>query len=667
MTTYNSSVSYKREGFATSFSGDQKFVNCVDPPSRPDNVTMYVSQASGSYSEILSSFAPHNYAGIPSTGVRNEMIFIPPTSGAASLPSIDGQLNTETGNSFQNSVSGDSKVISVHDGEQNFQCQGLSLSLGTKMSSVGSLPSFQYQYPNPNFSSFLSSHLPVSGKGTLCCEGDESEKGKELRNPEGLLSDFETQAFYNSQHSISHNELHSSMYQYEPTGFTNTSLKSKYIKAAQELLDEVINVQKALKRSDSNKEQNCHGTGLDDSKGTDGKSSSRSVTNSSPELSHAERQDLQNKKTKLLSMLEEVDRKYKQYYHQMQIVVSSFDMVGGRGAAKSYTALALQTISRHFRTLRDAISRQIQENRRSLGEQDTSSNCQGSIPRLRFIDHQLRQQRALQQFGAMRHAWRPQRGLPESSVSILRAWLFEHFLHPYPNDSDKIKLARQTGLSRNQVANWFINARVRLWKPMVEEMYKEEFGDPEVNFKTCQDNAPKACSENSSAPEDRGEELRDSLTSTQVHDLKSDYIPDAEMNKFMLRSVFQNGENGLNSGMMRLQNDQRPNMDDHRLYGSIPLNQNSNNNNVLIGDSGSYGISELSGLAVSNQVSLALGLRHHESDVFPPISTGTQIGGNGTIDSPVGHHDTVDYQCMDMGNNQQDRFGNPHLLHDFVV
>lgn len=115
----------------------------------------------------------------------------------------------------------------------------------------------------------------------------------------------------------------------------------------------------------------------------------------------------------------------------MQIVVSSFDMVAGRGAAKSYTALALQTISRHFRSLRDAISGQIQETRRSLGEQDTSSNCQGSIPRLRFIDHQLRQQRALQQFGAMRHAWRPQRGLPESSVSILRAWLFEHFLHPY--------------------------------------------------------------------------------------------------------------------------------------------------------------------------------------------------------------------------------------------
>ncbi|KAE8655404.1 homeodomain-containing family protein [Hibiscus syriacus] len=35
-------------------------------------------------------------------------------------------------------------------------------------------------------------------------------------------------------------------------------------------------------------------------------------------------------------------------------------------------------------------------------------------------------------------------------------------------------LAIQTGLSRNQVSNWFINARVRLWKPMVEEIHMLE-------------------------------------------------------------------------------------------------------------------------------------------------------------------------------------------------
>lgn len=47
-------------------------------------------------------------------------------------------------------------------------------------------------------------------------------------------------------------------------------------------------------------------------------------------------------------------------------------------------------------------------------------------------------------------------------------------VYRYPKDTDKIMLAKQTGLTRSQVSNWFINARVRLWKPMVEEMYTEE-------------------------------------------------------------------------------------------------------------------------------------------------------------------------------------------------
>lgn len=127
----------------------------------------------------------------------------------------------------------------------------------------------------------------------------------------------------------------------------------------------------------------------------------------------------------------QVDRRYRQYHHQMQIVVSSFDVIAGCGAAKPYTALALQTISRHFRCLRDTISSQIKVTRKSLGEQDNDSGKGGGISRLRYVDQQLRQQRALQQFGMIQqHAWRPQRGLPENSVSVLRAWLFEHFLHP---------------------------------------------------------------------------------------------------------------------------------------------------------------------------------------------------------------------------------------------
>ncbi|KAM0045376.1 putative transcription factor Homeodomain-TALE-BEL family [Helianthus debilis subsp. tardiflorus] len=204
------------------------------------------------------------------------------------------------------------------------------------------------------------------------------------------------------------------------------------------------------------------------------------VQASPPELTTAERQEIQMKKAKLVNMLDEVEQRYKQYHQQMQLVISWFEQAAGIGSAKTYTALALQTISKQFRCLKDTIMGQIKAASLSLGEEDGKADGGGS--RLKFADNQLRQQRALQQLGMIQHnAWRPQRGLPERSVSVLRAWLFEHFLHPYPKDSDKHMLAKQTGLTRSQVSNWFINARVRLWKPMVEEMYLEEIKEQEQN------------------------------------------------------------------------------------------------------------------------------------------------------------------------------------------
>lgn len=114
----------------------------------------------------------------------------------------------------------------------------------------------------------------------------------------------------------------------------------------------------------------------------------------------------------------------------MEIIISLFDVIFGCGAAKPYISLALQTISTHFRCLRDAINSQIKVISRNLGEKDSDANGI-VISRLRFVDQQLRQQKRAQQFGTTHERiWRPQRGLPESCVSILRAWLFEHFLHP---------------------------------------------------------------------------------------------------------------------------------------------------------------------------------------------------------------------------------------------
>ncbi|KAF8397714.1 hypothetical protein HHK36_016636 [Tetracentron sinense] len=193
----------------------------------------------------------------------------------------------------------------------------------------------------------------------------------------------------------------------------------------------------------------------------------------------------QQKKAKLLYMQEEVCRKYKQYHQQMQMVVSSFESVAGLSVASPYTSLALKTVSRHFRFLKNAISDQLLHVSKALGE-DLSAPTMGTgsikddttTRKLKFIDQGLRKYKSgedsLGFLEPQQPVWKPQRGLPERSVSILRAWLFEHFLHPYPTDTDKHMLATQTGLSRNQVSNWFINARVRVWKPMVEEMHMLE-------------------------------------------------------------------------------------------------------------------------------------------------------------------------------------------------
>lgn len=117
----------------------------------------------------------------------------------------------------------------------------------------------------------------------------------------------------------------------------------------------------------------------------------------------------------------------------MKAVVSSFEAIAGNGAAKVYSALASKAMSKHFRCLRDGIVGQIQETKKAMGEKDTAAPgmTKGETPRLRLLDQTLRQQRAFQQMSMMEsHPWRPQRGLPERSVSVLRAWLFEHFLHP---------------------------------------------------------------------------------------------------------------------------------------------------------------------------------------------------------------------------------------------
>ncbi|ORZ17769.1 hypothetical protein BCR42DRAFT_239662 [Absidia repens] len=64
--------------------------------------------------------------------------------------------------------------------------------------------------------------------------------------------------------------------------------------------------------------------------------------------------------------------------------------------------------------------------------------------------------------------------LPKVVTAILRDWLSDHKKHPYPTEEEKGDLARCTGLTLNQISNWFINARRRILQPMLEQQEQHQ-------------------------------------------------------------------------------------------------------------------------------------------------------------------------------------------------
>jgi hypothetical protein len=355
--------------------------------------SIYLNEQQQQQQQASSSSAA-SFSEIVSGDVRNnEMVFIPPTSDVA----VNGNVTVS------------SNDLSFHGG-------GLSLSLGNQIQSAVSVSPFQYHYQN------LSNQLSYNNLNPSTMS---DENGKSLSVHQHHSDQILPSSVYNNNGNNGVGFYNN--YRYETSGFVSSVLRSRYLKPTQQLLDEVVSVRKDLKlgnkKMKNDKGQDFH-NGSSDNITEDDKSQSQ-------ELSPSERQELQSKKSKLLTMVDEVDKRYNQYHHQMEALASSFEMVTGLGAAKPYTSVALNRISRHFRCLRDAIKEQIQVIRGKLGERETSDEQGERIPRLRYLDQRLRQQRALhQQLGMVRPAWRPQRGLPENSVSILRAWLFEHFLHP---------------------------------------------------------------------------------------------------------------------------------------------------------------------------------------------------------------------------------------------
>jgi len=53
---------------------------------------------------------------------------------------------------------------------------------------------------------------------------------------------------------------------------------------------------------------------------------------------------------------------------------------------------------------------------------------------------------------------------------VLREWMLQNFVNPFPSKSDKYLICAVTSLSRTFVTNWFINARTRIWRPLMLEL-----------------------------------------------------------------------------------------------------------------------------------------------------------------------------------------------------
>mmetsp|Transcript_5301 Transcript_5301/g.15545 ORF Transcript_5301/g.15545 Transcript_5301/m.15545 type:complete len:389 (+) Transcript_5301:1866-3032(+) len=66
--------------------------------------------------------------------------------------------------------------------------------------------------------------------------------------------------------------------------------------------------------------------------------------------------------------------------------------------------------------------------------------------------------------------------LPTHVVDYLKAWILSpaHIHHPYPTEEEKAKIQEDTGIELKKLNNWFVNNRIRFWKPRFEAMQRKQ-------------------------------------------------------------------------------------------------------------------------------------------------------------------------------------------------
>lgn len=120
----------------------------------------------------------------------------------------------------------------------------------------------------------------------------------------------------------------------------------------------------------------------------------------------------------------QVDNQYTHCLDEIHKVISAFHSVTELDP-HIHTHFALQTVDILYKNLRERISKSVLALGARLHEGGRKEE------EMSFETSFIQKQWALQQLKRKDHQlWRPQRGLPERSVSVLRAWMFQNFLHP---------------------------------------------------------------------------------------------------------------------------------------------------------------------------------------------------------------------------------------------
>ena len=79
---------------------------------------------------------------------------------------------------------------------------------------------------------------------------------------------------------------------------------------------------------------------------------------------------------------------------------------------------------------------------------------------------------------------RPEHNHSKIATDLFKAWFYANLEHPFPSDDVKADFADRTGLSFTQVTTWFVNARKRVWKPLLHESRRDQI-EPNVGTAWC--------------------------------------------------------------------------------------------------------------------------------------------------------------------------------------